>query len=335
VRYRERMARAPRIEFAGAIYHVMNRGDHLEPIFQDDRDRERFVETLAEGCESAGWVVHSFVLMPNHYHLLLETMRPTLVKGMQWLNATYTQRYNGRHRTHGHLFQGRYKALLVDGESGGYFLSVSDYVHLNPVRAKLVRTGEEFWAYRWSSAAWLAGKRPGRPKWLRFERVYAELGLDRWSRQTQREFADYLSRRAAQIAASEAQWKPIRRGWCLGGETFREAMKSRLAEIGRRPSRPDSWSGEAVEELEQHGAERLLAAAVQVLGYSNLGQMRGADRFLVAKFIRSRTKVPVAWLAERLGVRARGTLSNGLCLIAKRLDHDTALAQKWKQLGRL
>jgi REP element-mobilizing transposase RayT len=77
------MPRAPRIEFGGAIYHVMNRGDHLEPIFRDDRDRQRFLETLGEGCESAGWVTHSFVFMPNHYHLLLETPRPTLVKGMQ------------------------------------------------------------------------------------------------------------------------------------------------------------------------------------------------------------------------------------------------------------
>jgi putative transposase len=86
------MPRAPRIEFAGAIYHVMNRGDHLEPIVLDERDRSSFVRTLGEAAESAGWVLHSFVLMPNHYHLLVETLRPTLVKGMQWLNATYTQR---------------------------------------------------------------------------------------------------------------------------------------------------------------------------------------------------------------------------------------------------
>jgi REP element-mobilizing transposase RayT len=111
------MPRAPRIEFAGAIYHVMNRGDHREKIFHDDQDRFTFLKTLREVCQSAGWWVHSFVLMPNHYHLLIETPRATLVKGMQYLNGTYTQRYNSRYRERGHLFQGRYKALLVDAEN--------------------------------------------------------------------------------------------------------------------------------------------------------------------------------------------------------------------------
>jgi REP element-mobilizing transposase RayT len=313
----------------------MNRGDHLEAIFGDDRDRERFVETLGEGCESAGWAVHSFVLMPNHYHLLLETLRPTLLKGMQWLNATYTQRFNSRHRTRGHLFQGRYKALLVDGDSGGYLLTVSDYIHLNPVRAKLVRSVEELWAYRWSSAAWLAGRRSKRPAWLRFERVYGEAGLDRWDRQTQRSYARYLGRRAAETTAQESQWSKIRRGWCLGSESFRETMKARLAGMTQGSSRQDKWSGEAVEELEQHRAERLLGKAVQVLGYSGVRQLSGAERFLVARLIRSRTKVSVGWLAEQIGVRTRGTMSNGLCLINQRLQRDKALARKWKQLGGL
>ena len=105
------MPRAPRIEFAGAIYHAMNRGNHLESIFWDVKDREIFLQTLEETCLSSGWSVHSFVLMDNHYHLLIETHRATLVKGTQYLNSTYTQRFNSRHKTRGHLFQGRYKAL--------------------------------------------------------------------------------------------------------------------------------------------------------------------------------------------------------------------------------
>src|SRR5258708_5886675 len=110
------MPRAPRIEYAGAIYHVMNRGNHLEPIFRDDADRALFVKTLTETCKASGWVIHSFVLMKNHYHLLIETLRATLVVGMQYLDSTYTRRYNVRHKTFGHLFQGRYKALVVDGD---------------------------------------------------------------------------------------------------------------------------------------------------------------------------------------------------------------------------
>jgi len=90
--------RAPRIEFPGAMYHVMNRGDRLEDIFKDNQDRGIFLKILTETCESSGWVVHSFVLMRNHYHLLIETARPNLVKGMQYLNSTYTRRYNVRHK---------------------------------------------------------------------------------------------------------------------------------------------------------------------------------------------------------------------------------------------
>ena len=86
------MRPSPRIEFAGAIYHVMSRGDHLEPIFRDEQDRRVLLKTLEETCESAGWVAHSFVFMPNHYHLLVETLRPTLVKRMQYLNSTFTRR---------------------------------------------------------------------------------------------------------------------------------------------------------------------------------------------------------------------------------------------------
>ena len=145
----------------------MNRGDHLEPIFKDDKDREVFLKTLGEACISSGRKAHSFVLMSNHYHLLIEMTRPTLVKGIQYLNSTYTARYNARHKTHGHLFQGRYKALLVDGEASGYFGTVSDYIPLNPSRIKgtaKVPSLKELLADRWSSTGWLAGSRKQKPE---------------------------------------------------------------------------------------------------------------------------------------------------------------------------
>ena len=146
----------------------MNRGDRQEAIFAGDPDRALFLKTLAETCASSGWVVHSFALMANHYHLLIETQRATLVKGMQNLNSTYTRRYNIRQKKFGHLFQGRFKALLVDGEAPGYFLTVSDYIHLNPVRAKRVCDVEALLKDPWSSAGWLAGSRKARPEWLRW-----------------------------------------------------------------------------------------------------------------------------------------------------------------------
>ena len=105
------MARKLRIEYPGAVYHVMNRGDRREAIFRERKDYECFLQTLAAACEKAHWQVHAWCLMPNHFHLVLETPQPTLVAGMKWLLGTYTGRFNRRHRQFGHLFSGRYKAL--------------------------------------------------------------------------------------------------------------------------------------------------------------------------------------------------------------------------------
>ena len=131
------MPRPLRVEYHGAIYHVMNRGDRREPIVRDEEDRKRFLETLGEACGKTQWEVLAVCLMPNHFHLVLETPQPNLVVGMKWFLGTYTSRFNRRHRQWGHLFSGRYKALVVDGGSPGYLRTVCDYVHLNPSRAGL------------------------------------------------------------------------------------------------------------------------------------------------------------------------------------------------------
>src|SRR6266403_64785 len=133
------MARKLRIQYAGAIYHVMNRGDRSDPIFEDDQDRHRLLEALGQACEKTGWQVHAYCLMSNHFHLVIETPQPNLVAGMKWLLGTYTSRYNRRHKEFGHLFSGRYKALVVDGSGNGYLGTVGAYVHLNPARAKLLK----------------------------------------------------------------------------------------------------------------------------------------------------------------------------------------------------
>ena len=155
------MARKLRVEYPGALYHVMSRGDHGDPIFQDDRDRERFVETLGEAALKTGWQVHAYCLMSNHFHLVVETPQGNLVAGMKWLLGTYTGRFNRRHKLFGHLFSGRYKSLVVDGSGTGYLKTVCDYVHLNPVRAKLMGPEQKLRAYRWSSCRAYLGRRGG------------------------------------------------------------------------------------------------------------------------------------------------------------------------------
>ena len=132
------MARKLRVQYPDAIYHLMNRGDRREPIFKDDADRKRFLETLAEACVKTQWQVHAYCLMTNHFHLVVETPQANLVPGMKWFLGTFTSRFNRRHRLSGHLFSGRYKCLVVDGSGDGYLRTVCDYAHLNPVRAKLL-----------------------------------------------------------------------------------------------------------------------------------------------------------------------------------------------------
>src|SRR6058998_1221883 len=133
------MARQLRIQYEGAIYHLMSRGDRREEIFRDDLDRRSFLETLGQACQKTGWQIHAYCLMSNHFHLVVETPRANLVAGMRRFLGTYTARFNRRHKYFGHLFSGRYKSLIVDGSGSGYLKSVCDYVHLNPVRAKLLQ----------------------------------------------------------------------------------------------------------------------------------------------------------------------------------------------------
>src|SRR5215471_17746216 len=173
------MARKLRIQYPGAIYHVMNRGDHREDIFLSDQDRQLLLDTLAEACAKTDWQVHAWCLMPNHFHLVVETPKANLVDGMKWFLSTYTSRFNRRHKLFGHLFSGRYKALFVDGSGNGYLKSVCDYVHLNPARAKLLARDKPLSQFAWSS--YVEYLKPPSRRWqaLRVDRLLGEHHIPR------------------------------------------------------------------------------------------------------------------------------------------------------------
>jgi len=146
------MTRPLRIEFSGALYHVTSRGDRQEDIYLDDEDRTAYLDILKKVCERFNWVVHGYCLMSNHYHLLIETPDSNLSQGMRQLNGVYTQSFNRRHKRVGHVYQGRFKAILVQKET--YLLELSRYIVLNPVRAEMVRSAKD---WPWSSYRATAG----------------------------------------------------------------------------------------------------------------------------------------------------------------------------------
>lgn len=140
------MTRTLRLEFEGALYHIISRGDRRENTYETDADRHGFVALLADVCETYNWRCHAYCLMSNHYHLLVETPEANLSRGMRQLNGVYTQQFNRRNHRRGHVFQGRYRSILVDKES--YLMELTRYIVLNPVRADMVRCPLE---WPWSS----------------------------------------------------------------------------------------------------------------------------------------------------------------------------------------
>jgi len=167
------MARPLRLEYAGALYHVTARGDRREDIFFRDEDRMEFLSVLGDVCKRFTWVIHAYCQMTNHYHLLVETVDGNLWRGMRQLNGVYTQRFNRRHGLVGHLFQGRYKGILVQKEA--YLLELTRYVVLNPVRARMVADPAE---WPWSSYRAVVGAAP-LPDWLDAEWLLGQFGDER------------------------------------------------------------------------------------------------------------------------------------------------------------
>ncbi len=296
------MARALRIEYPGAIYHVMNRGDRREPIYADDTDRESFIAALGEACAKTNWQVHAWCLMRNHFHLVIETPQPNLVAGMKWLLGTYTGRYNRRHQQVGHLFAGRYKALLVDGGNRGYLRTVAEYVHLNPARAKLLGPNESLRAFPWSSYRFYLKKPRLRPPWLRVDRVLGECGIPRDTPAGRRHFEELLEARRKQSEPED--YLTVRRGWCWGDAQFRKEL---LGKVGEQMG-AHHYGAERRESVEQR-AERIIAA--ELIGRkwrgAVLDQLPMSDPRKVALGLRLRaeTTLSVAWIATRLSLGTR------------------------------
>jgi REP element-mobilizing transposase RayT len=303
------MARKLRVQYPGAIYHVMNRGDRREPIFKDDQDHRRFLETLGEACGKTGWQVHAYCLMLNHFHLVLETPNANLVAGMKWFLGTYTSRFNRRHKLFGHLFSGRYKSLIVDGSGDGYLRTVCDYVHLNPIRANLLQPEQPLQAYRWSSYPEYLKRAGQRASWLRVDRVLGELGIQRDDTAGRKLFAHAMEERRGKDKPGE--WKLVRRGWFLGGAQLREQVLEMMG-----CGMGSHHGGEEKQEADEQKAQRLVLEELEKRGWTeqDLKQRRKTDALKVkmAARLRSETVMTLDWIARRLQMGCRHTVANCL-----------------------
>lgn len=210
------MARPLRIEYPGALYHLTSRGDGQEDIFADDNDRQIFLGVLALVVTRFDWHVYAYCLMDNHYHLMVETPKANLSLGMRHLNGVYTQRFNHRHERVGHVFQGRFKAILVDKQS--YLLELARYVVLNPIRANMTRDPAR---YRWSSYRATAGLQQA-PEFLDLQSLLAHFAESPAA--ARRQYVRFVS----QGIRAPSPWAKLQGQVLLGGESFIRKLTPRL-----------------------------------------------------------------------------------------------------------
>jgi putative transposase len=285
-----------------------------------------------------GWRVHAWVLMGNHFHLLLETPEPNLVAGMKWMLGVYSQGWNRRRQRKGHVFQGRYKSVVVNGEEadGSYFKIVADYIHLNPVRSGWVggNTGKRLRSWRWSSFGAYAGGKV--PDWQETGRVLRALRLSEDVR-GEESYAGYLEARAKDQkgVVSDKALAELRRGWYLGEATFGEKVLAAIKSVGGARQR-SSVGGGAAKAHDEAEAQRLVAAALAELGVPDqVAELAGRGRRkdekeMVAALVRSHTGISNRWAAARLCMGHEVSVTRAV----RRFRDDPKAARKLKALAR-
>lgn len=301
------MPRKLRVEYAGALYHVTNRGNRGAAICEDDEDRTRFLATLSEAAAKTGWAVHAFCLLADHFHLVLETPQPNLVAGMRWFLSTYTNRFNRRHQANGHVFAGRYRAVPI-APSGPFLEQACAHVHLNPARAGLLTPAQPLTAYPWNSLVHYLQPASLRPAWLSTQRLFLACQL-----------ADDPPGRRAFERAAEAQrqashpdeWASLRRGWCFGDAEFRSTLLARMAtddQLIRHGAPP--------AEFARWTAERIIAEELARLGWTevelNERPKAAPEKVDIAARLRRQSVLSIRWIATRLRAGSPYTLRNAL-----------------------
>ncbi len=303
------MARKLRLEFPGAIYHVINRGNYRSWVFRDPKTRTAFQSCLFEACERCDWLLHAFVIMSNHFHLALETPVGNLVAGMHWLEVTFATRFNRMRHEHGHLFEGRYKSLFV--EAGTALGPLCDYIHLNPVRAsKLNATSLS--DYRHSSY-WFVQQPTLRPKFLRAATALAGAGGLTDSPAGRRSYQAFLEWQAAEGPAGKSKaYVNLSGGWALGSDEFKATLVHDLAVVAD----PRALETHGAREVKEQRWSRALETALQATGKSRADLERDRKsapwKLAVAAQLKRSTDASNQWLAANLNLGTPSGFSHNL-----------------------
>ncbi len=275
------MSRPIRIEFPDALYHVTARGDRREDVFDDDQDRLSFLEILEQVITQFNWICYAWCLMDNHYHLLIQTPDGNLSKGMRQLNGVYTQASNRRHQRVGHLFQGRFKAILVDSDA--YLLELARYVVLNPVRAGIVRKPAD---WRWSSYRSSVGLEPATP-WLTEDGLLS-LFAKRRSLAQQR-YAQFV----IEGIKADSPWVNLKGQVFLGDEQFVNRMQANIrtgkddVQIPLAQRRPEPPPLQEIMKRSPHRDAAIIAAyATGGYSYQQIADYFGVHFTTVGRIVR-------------------------------------------------
>jgi putative transposase len=306
------MARPLRIEFAGALYHLTSRGNERRDIFRTDRDRKTFLTFLGMAAKRFRWSVTAWVLMTNHFHLVIQTEEPNLSRGMHWLNSAYAGWFNRTHGRCGHLYQGRFQAFLIDRES--YFAEVLRYVVLNPVRAKMVERPED---YRWSSYRATAGLELA-PEWLDLSTVHPLFGGER--EPAQREYRQFV---LAKIGCEDRLWEQLTSQLYLGAADWIKAMRKRVESKPRSTDHPRTQR--AVGRPRMHQIVAAVAKAARVTIATIQTKRGGMLRSLSAWIGWHEGLVTLRTIAASLRLRSEGHISNLIKQCEREFRHDPTL----------
>lgn len=291
------MPRRQRLESEAGVYHVINRGNYRFDLFRSDRTKAAFLKCLSEACERTGWWVHAWCIMSNHYHLALSTPRANLAEGMGWLQGTFATRFNHFRREHGHLFQGRYKSLIVDPDDG--LGPLCHYIHLNPVRAGLCTT-LGLRRYRWTSVPWLLSAET-RPTWYDPAPALRHAGELADHPAGRSKYLEYLAWLAEDEPTRKRQrFDAMSRGWIIGSESFVKTVVQERRELaGQGPK-----LALELREAREAGWHELLARLLGKLG-RRLDELIPAGKsapwkLAIAMQLKARTTVTNRWLATNL-----------------------------------